>query len=101
MVAFVEQHPHQIATQLVDMWRLVFDGQVGGGWLGAGCHAAPVYLDRAYPTAALMTQSHMIAKARDIDAGIIGGVHNGLAFFGCDVLAINLKGKAHLLKSLS
>ena len=49
-----------------------------------------------------MPQPFVVAQARDVDAGLVGGFHDCLAFPGRDLDAVDGEGKtAHLLKSLS
>ena len=79
MVAFVKEHPHQIAAQFVDMGRFVFDVQVRPRRFGAGGDTAPAGLDRADPATALMAQAFVVAEPRDIAASLVGGLHDGLA----------------------
>ena len=54
----------------------------------------PAGLDRADPAAALMAQPLVVAKARDIDAGRVGGLHDRLARRGRDLDAVDGEGEA-------
>ena len=103
VVALVEQHLDQIAAHPVARLGVVFDLKPRLGGLGAGRNAAPCGLDGADPAATLMAQPLHVAKTRDVDAGGVSGLHDGLARCGSNLDAVDteLERPVHLLKSLS
>ena len=103
VVALVEQHLDQVAAHTCPDWRVVFYLKPRLGGLCAGRNAAPARFHRADPAAALMAQALVVAKAGNVDARCICGLHDGLAGLGRQRDAVNVEqeGLTHLLKSLS
>jgi len=108
VIAFVEEHFHQIPAHLIEPRGLVFDGLAGCRRLGAGRNAPPPRLDGADPAAALMAQALVVAQARNIDARLIGGFHDRHAGIGLHLDPVDGEGEAgfslrtaHWEKSLS
>ena len=102
MITLVEKHFDKVATQFVDVRGLVLDVEPRLGGLRAGRDAATVGLDRANPAAALMPQPFVVAKARHVDAGLVGRVHDRLALFGRNLDPVDREGEIfHSPKSLS
>jgi hypothetical protein len=59
--------------------------------LGAGARRATVDAHRADAAAAVRLDAGLVAEARDVDAGGIGGFDDRLAGLGLDRLAVDLK----------
>jgi hypothetical protein len=102
MIALGEQHLQQCAALVVELRRAVLDHRAGLGFHGAGGTEAAIDLDRAQLAGAVRGEIRMPAQVRDVHAGRLGGLHDGLPGRAGDVFAVELEslGSVHASASL-